>query len=94
MGGKLLAVFCYDIVKDSVRARLAALLEEDAVRVQDSVFEGWMSEARVAVLASRAAALIGPDDSLRVYRLDGASARQVKAYGPTPAAEPGDYHLL
>ncbi|WGD28405.1 CRISPR-associated endonuclease Cas2 [Ancylobacter sp. WKF20] len=94
MAAKVLAVVCYDVIKDSVRDRLASLLEEELIRVQESVFEGWIGEGKLRNLVRRSAALIGPDDSLRVYRLGASDAMRTIVHGPTPAVEAGDYYLF
>jgi CRISPR-associated endonuclease Cas2 len=91
---RVLAVFCYDISRDRTRTRIVELLEEDAVRVQESVFEGWMRRAHATRLASRAARLLGPDDLLRVYCLGPEAATRTLAFGPAPPVEAHDFHLL
>ena len=63
----MLMVYCYDIVSDRVRARVAAVLEETAVRVQDSVFEARLGRANAEALFERVARLLDDGDSLRMY---------------------------
>ena len=89
-----LFVFCYDVEKDGARARLADMLGETLVRVQRSVFEGRMSSNEAKTLARRAALLLGPDDSLRVYCVSAAGLGQSLAVGPAPLPERGDFWLL
>jgi CRISPR-associated endonuclease Cas2 len=91
---RVLAVFCYDVSRDRAREKIIELLEEDTVRVQESVFEGWMSRARAGRIAKRAARLLGPDDVLRVYCLGTEAAMQTLSYGPAPPVEAHDFHLL
>lgn len=93
-GRELLMVFCYDVSRDSVRARVAALLEDELARVQQSVFEGRMTRDRAAELGRRVAALIGPGDSLRIYAVTAVGLRQSQVFGPQPLPEPHDYWLL
>lgn len=88
------AVFCYDVSRDRARTRLATLLEEDATRVQESVFEGWMREVRAKGLAKRAARLIGPDDKLRVYLIGRSDAVKTINYGASVPVETDDFHLF
>ena len=91
---RVLAVFCYDVSRDRAREQLSGFLEEYAVRVQESVFEGWMSRARAVALARRAARLLGPDDLLRVYCVGPAAAMRTLSFGPAPPVEAHDFHLL
>ena len=92
--GRILAVFCYDVARDYPRRKLADLLGEYSARVQDSVFEGWMTRAQAARLAKRAAGLLGPDDLFRVYHLESRAALRTAVYGPAPPVELHDFHLL
>jgi CRISPR-associated protein Cas2 len=89
-----LYVFAYDIERDSTRAKVAAILEAEAVRVQGSVFEGRMSKAQAKRLSDRIAARIHPTDSLRVYALtsDGLDASFV--HGVPPLPEKSGFMLL
>jgi CRISPR-associated protein Cas2 len=91
---RILAVFCYDVSRDRARMRVARLLESDAVRVQESVFEGWMSRTRAERLAARAAREIGPDDNLRLYLLGPADAVRTKTFGASMPVEAHEFHLL
>ncbi|WP_237152171.1 CRISPR-associated endonuclease Cas2 [Oryzibacter oryziterrae] len=91
---KVLAVFCYDVSKDHARNKLADLLETEAVRVQESVFEGWMSERRAHAIGEKAVRLIASDDSLRIYVLPLGSAMRTFTFGATPPVEADEFHLL
>jgi CRISPR-associated protein Cas2 len=83
-----LFVFTYDVVKDGARARLATLLDEHMDRVQKSVFEARLPTAVARRLAAKAARLLGPEDSLRVYCITeaGRQASQVLGRGQLPEA--------
>lgn len=94
MARRILAVFCYDVSNDRVRRRLADLLSDDAARVQESVFEGWMSERRAEALAGRAVRLIGPQDSLRLYLLAERDALRTRVFGAGPPVEAHEFALL
>ena len=87
-------VFCYDVEKDSARARISDLLSENLVRVQQSVFEGRMTTKEAHQLAKKASALISPEDNLRVYCIGSRALELSLAFGPTPLPEPGDFWLL
>lgn len=90
----MLMVFCYDIRRDRVRREVAALLEAEAPRVQRSVFEVWMDPGRAASLGKRAARLLDPGDSLRLYAVDAQGLARSKAWGPLPLPEKQDFYLL
>jgi CRISPR-associated protein Cas2 len=88
-----LVVFAYDIERDRTRMRVAHRLEEVAVRVQKSVFEGRMSQAAARRLARAIERELGPEDSLRVYFL-GETAMRTLTLGATPPVERGEFYLL
>jgi CRISPR-associated protein Cas2 len=63
-------IIAYDIGDDRRRRCLAQLLASRMVRVQESVFEGWLNGADVAQLLAAAAELLEPAaDALRAYPL-------------------------
>ncbi|MDJ0821570.1 MAG: CRISPR-associated endonuclease Cas2 [Paracoccaceae bacterium] len=91
----MLTVFTYDIASNKARRKAAAVLEDAASRVQKSVFETRMSEARAAAIAQRVASLLGPGDSLRVYAVGDAGERRSRVYGDgTPIEPDGGYWLF
>jgi CRISPR-associated protein Cas2 len=89
-----LFVFAYDVVKDNVRTRLADLLDEHADRVQDSVFEARMTAQAAEAIGARAARLLGPDDSLRVYCITQAGLPHCRAHGVGVPPEADDFLLV
>ncbi len=91
---EMLTVICYDVSDARRRRRVAALLEDAMVRVQRSVFEARLGARTADRLAARAAALLGPGDSLRVYAVGEHGRRRCRAYGPVPLAERQDFWLL
>jgi CRISPR-associated protein Cas2 len=64
-----LRVFCYDVSDNRRRRKVARLLEEEAVRVQYSVFEARMSDRASARLAASVESVLAENDSLRVYTI-------------------------
>lgn len=93
--GEMLTVFSYDISSNKARRKAAALLEDAASRVQKSVFETRITEARAAAISQRVASLLGPGDSLRVYALGDAGERRSRTYGDATRIEPdGNFWLL
>jgi CRISPR-associated protein Cas2 len=59
----------YDVSDDRRRNRIAALLEENGSRVQESVFECLLNEAEMRELEKRAAAIVAPEDRIRYYQV-------------------------
>ncbi|MBI4798099.1 MAG: CRISPR-associated endonuclease Cas2 [Desulfarculus sp.] len=93
-GVVMLTVFAYDVEENRDRRRIATMLQSLAVRVQKSVFEAWLPEEVAERLASKAAAMLGPNDSLRVYSISATGYRRTKAYGATALLGPQDYYLV
>lgn len=91
---RFLTVICYDVDTDKRRRKLAAKLEQVAVRVQWSVFEGWFTTAEVDRLFTRLRDHVGPDDSLRAYVIAPDGLHRCRTLGPTPAPSGASYHLL
>jgi len=83
-----LALIAYDVTHDRDRARLADWLEARMTRVQDSLFEGWMTRSEAEATALRAAALVEPDDSVRLYLVPRGAVADCRAWGFPPAPCP------
>lgn len=93
-GSPLLTVFCYDIARDKVRRQVAALLEDVAVRVQDSVFEARITPRRAEDVAQRIGLLLDPGDQLRVYAVPAPALRHCRVEGAGAPIEEQDFYLL
>lgn len=92
---EMLMVLCYDITDAKVRRKVAALLEDHATRVQDSVFEARMTPQRAQRLAATAAEHLRPGDSLRLYAISADGRRHCAVHGTgVPMAEDQDFWLL
>ena len=89
----MLTVYCYDIVRPRTRARVAAMLEERAVRVQDSVFEVRLTRAAADRLYDELARLVEEGDLLRMYAVSAAGLERCRAQG-APMAEDGDFWIV
>lgn len=89
-----LRVFAYDVASDRRRARVAAVLEEAAVRVQESVFEARMNDRQMAALVARVRVELLPDDSFRAYTVETRNRHRCVAIGGPPVAEAQDFWLL
>ena len=90
----MLTVYCYDIVRPRLRARVAALLEERAVRVQDSVFEARLTRRAAELLYDEVAGLIEEGDLLRMYAIAAAGLERCRALGGSPLPEDGDFWIV
>lgn len=90
----MLMVICYDVARPRVRARIAALLEESAVRVQESVFEARLSGAAADRLWKRLAALIEDGDRLRMYAVSAAGLERCRALGGAPVPDDAPYWIV
>lgn len=71
----------YDVPDDRHRRKLALLLEGFGERVQRSVFECDLTAREYGRLLDRLVRAHRPDDSIRVYRLPPAVARQTVLLG-------------
>lgn len=90
----MLMVYCYDIAAARARARVADLLEREAVRVQDSVFEVRLTQAAADRLFDRLSRLIDEGDTLRMYAVSAAGLERSRAQGGAPLAEDGSYWII
>lgn len=88
-----LIILSYDVTDDRDRQKLAAFLEERMTRVQQSLFEGWMTRRQAAILAKRAAALVDEGDSVRLYIVPRGGVKACMAWGFPPAPN-GDGALI
>ncbi len=88
-------VIAYDIADARRRRRLAALLAQRAARVQESVFEGWLSGAEVHALLGEVAVVIEPSaDAVRAYPLALRHPSRRETLGDQPqVARPAGYWL-
>lgn len=82
-----LRILAYDVSSNSRRRRIARRLEEEASRVQYSVFEGRMSARRLQHLVSSVEPLLEEGDSLRVYTISKIGERHCDVYGTAPPIE-------
>jgi len=93
--GEMLTVFSYDVSKDKNRRKIAKLLEDNATRVQYSVFETRMTRQKAETIAQRLAACLNDGDSLRVYVIGHDGERRSRVYGDgAPFESDEGYWLL
>ena len=91
---EIIAVFSYDISDNRRRRRVAALLEDHAVRVQQSVFEARMTKPAADRLADRIGGELAAGDSLRLYAIGAHGLRQSRVIGGAPLPEAQDFWIL
>lgn len=89
-----LVVFCYDVSKNSLRARISAVLEQFGTRVQFSVFECRMRPEKASRLLSKLDLLLDPGDSVRMYVIPEDGRRLSKSAGGAPIAEKSEFWLF
>ncbi|NOX73467.1 MAG: CRISPR-associated endonuclease Cas2 [Alphaproteobacteria bacterium] len=93
--GEMLTVFSYDVSQDKRRRKIAHLLEDNATRVQYSVFEVRISRQKTEALCQRLAAHLGEGDSLRVYVIGHDGERRSRVFGDgAPFESDAGYWLL
>ncbi len=87
-------VFAYDISRARTRTRVAALLEDRAVRVQGSVFEARLAWDAAERLFDRLERELGPGDSLRMYAISSAGLARSRQSGGAPVTDGEGYWLF
>jgi CRISPR-associated protein Cas2 len=89
-----LRVVTYDIADDRRRRRIAALLEDQAARVQESVFEIRLTNRASETLMRRLRALAAEGDNLRLYTIPDTALRRCDTEGGPAIAGGARYWLL
>lgn len=90
----MLMIIAYDVVRAKVRARVADMLEDHAVRVQDSVFEARLTRAAADRLFDKVKRLIDETDSLRMYAVTATGLERSRVQGGAPLPEDGSYWIV
>jgi len=81
-------VLVYDIADDRRRRQLAQCLGKQMQRVQESVFEGWLTQSELHALMAEAAQLLDlAEDRLRAYPLAVRKQSRYQLYGRQTATE-------
>ncbi|MGC8808378.1 MAG: CRISPR-associated endonuclease Cas2 [Thiomonas sp.] len=90
-----LHLIAFDLASDRRRYRLTRLLEGYGQRVQESVFECWISGEQRATLLRKAAAIVHPaQDRLVCYALTADESARCRTYGCAQPILNPDYHLI
>ena len=95
-GVEELHLIAYDVSSNRRRYRLARMLEGHGRRVQESVFEAWLTPRQREELLVRAEHLLHPDrDRLACYALTADDLCRVRFLGVAAAVTPNvDYTIL
>lgn len=90
-----LRVFTYDVSSNKRRRKVSRILEDQASRVQLSVFEGRLSDHSVKKIVERIEGLLEKGDSLRVYSIGKNGERYCRVYGDgVPVEKENAYWLF
>lgn len=91
-----LVVLAYDIADDTRRRRAARLCEQRMLRVQESVFEAWLTPAELGrILASLRDEIDPKADQIRTYNLALRDFARRRVLGQMPQAVPDpDYYIV
>lgn len=89
----LLYLVSYDIADNRRRRHIAALLEQRAARVQESLFELRITSRAARLLLGDLQALCGPGDSLRIYAVPDTALPRCHTHGGPAIAGGGRYWL-
>lgn len=88
-------VVAYDIADDKRRRSLVKTLARQLQRVQESLFEGWLTQGEMNLLVEEIAAIIDPvEDSLRAYPLAVRKQERYQAYGQQSCTTPHDNYWV
>lgn len=88
-----LHVVAYDIADSRRRRKVAALLEDRAARVQESVFEIRLTTAGARALMRELTDLATPEDSVRIYAVPDSALARCRTHGGPDIAGGGRYWL-
>lgn len=82
-----LIVLAYDIADDRRRRRAARMCEQSMLRIQESVFEAWLTPAELTRMLERLRAELDPAlDQVRVYSLALRDFSRRRVIGQMPTA--------
>jgi len=90
----MLMMVCYDIAEPRARARIAAMLEDQAVRVQESVFEVRLTQRQADALFDMLSHWVSLGDSLRMYGVSAAGLARSRAMGGAPIPDDAPYWIV
>jgi CRISPR-associated protein Cas2 len=89
-----LRVVTYDISDNRRRRKVAELLEERAVRVQESVFEARLNDRQAQILMAALGKATGKGDSIRLYTVPDPALADCRTDGGPAILDGARYWLL
>lgn len=88
-------IIAYDITDSRRRVRIDSVLKNYAVRVQESIFEGWISHSNLRKLRRELKEeMDAAHDHIRLYTLCHWCEGAIKSQGKGRRAEDADYYLF
>lgn len=89
-----LRLIVYDISSARRRRKVAAVLEEVAAQVQESVFEARLTQRQLTRLRGRLDSVLATDDSLRIYTIPDRALPLCHIQGGPMLADGARYWLI
>jgi len=89
-----LRIISYDIADNGRRRRISTVLEDRAVRMQESLFEARLTKRQTEHLLGALKSHLGEGDSLRVYTVPDSALPHSHAIGGPDIAQGARYWLL
>ena len=91
----MLLLISYDIESDRTRTRLAHKLKDFGPRVQLSVFEADVTTEELEGLYKKLGKIkLGKEDSIRVYRICGECANNIKIWGVGEVTKDRQFYIV
>ncbi|NJL21529.1 MAG: CRISPR-associated endonuclease Cas2 [Leptolyngbyaceae cyanobacterium SM1_3_5] len=90
----MLVVVVYDISDDKRRLKLSNFLEGQGRRVQESVFECFLSLKEMRQLHQELKRRVKPEDNVRLYWISKEAVTRVLTLGSPPPQKPPDVYII
>lgn len=91
----MLVLVVYDIADDTRRNKLATFLEGRGRRVQESVFECFISLDEMAILHAQVQQRVNPqDDNVRFYWIPANALPRTLTIGSPPPEPPPKFYII
>ena len=90
----MFVIISYDIIDDKRRLKVAKVLEDYGIRVQYSVFECILDEAKLREMRENLVSLIVDEDSLRFYNLCESCIKRIKVFGAAEVTKDKEVYIV